>query len=59
MFALFVVSAVFCSVVVLSLFAGVFSFLLQATFDKDNANVKVKIGSEISYVMECLGGYKD
>lgn len=26
---------------------------------KDNANVKVKIGSEISYVMECLGGYKD
>ena len=26
---------------------------------KDNANVRVKIGSEISYVMECLGGYKD
>ena len=26
---------------------------------KGNANVKVKIGSEISYVMECLGGYKD
>lgn len=26
---------------------------------KDNSNVRVKIGSEISYVMECLGGYKD